>query len=168
MKNSLIICTRNRSEALARGLEYVERLIPPEGGWELIIVNSASKDGTGKVLSEWSRKTDLSATIVTQDYPGLGRARNAGAVKAQGDILVFTDDDCYVEPDFLLQINRVFEDPTIGYMGGRVLLFDPTDCPETIKTSDSPERYPPYTYYDSASLLGANMAVHRARPGRGI
>jgi glycosyltransferase involved in cell wall biosynthesis len=140
-------------------LDHVERLIAPDQGWELIIVNSASTDGTGEMLSEWSKRTTVTTTIVTLDRPGQGRARNAGAARAAGDLLVYTDDDCYVEPDLLLQINRVFEDPTIGYMGGRVLLFDPTDCPETIKTSDSPEQYPPYSYYDSASLLGANMTV---------
>jgi glycosyltransferase involved in cell wall biosynthesis len=155
---SLIVCTRNRFASLRTCLEYVERLESP-GDWELVVVDNGSADGTPDLLRRFSQRARFQVKVVQEPKSGLGRARNAGIAQAQGEILAFTDDDCYVSPDYLKQILAVFKDDTIGYMGGRVLLYDKTDVPQTIRPETEVRVIPPHSFIRTGELQGANMAA---------
>jgi hypothetical protein len=158
---SLIVCTRNRALRLATCLEHVTRLEPPPAGWELVVVDNASTDGTPRLIDDLARTVEFPLLHVHEPRPGLGRARNAGIARARGDIYAFTDDDCYVRPDFLRQVCHVFEQEALGYIGGRIVLHDPTDDPATTKDSPSPEPIAPYTFVPVGAIHGANMAIRR-------
>jgi glycosyltransferase involved in cell wall biosynthesis len=158
---SLIVCTRNRCASLQTCLEYIARLESP-GDWELVIVENGSTDGTPDLLRSFSEKARFRVVIVQEPKTGLGRARNRGIAEARGEILAFTDDDCYVSPDFLKQVMEVFKDERIGYMGGRVLLYDKTDVPQTIRTETQILVIEPYSYVRPGALQGANMAVRKS------
>ncbi len=58
-------------------------------------------------------------------------------------------------------MRKIFADPKIGFAGGRVDLFDPTDIPMTISASDQPELINPQTFIAGGALLGANMMFRR-------
>jgi glycosyltransferase involved in cell wall biosynthesis len=159
---SLIICTRNRGGRLKTCLDYVSRLEDPPGGWQLVLVDNGSSDTTPDVIREFAGAPSSCPVIaVHQPAPGLSRARNAGLARATGDICTFTDDDCYVRPDFLSQVHRVFEASTAGYLGGRVILHDPTDAPVTIKDVLTSEVIQPRRFLHPGTIHGANMAVRR-------
>ncbi len=79
-----------------------------------------------------------------------------------GEIVGFTDDDCYVRPDFVEALDSVFEAADLGYVGGRVLLFDPADAPITIQASDARCDLPPRSYIPAGVIHGANFAFRRA------
>ena len=55
-----------------------------------------------------------------------------------------------------------FEDPAIGFVGGRALRFDPNDREIAIKADTEPERYEPRTFIRTGQLHGANMAFRRS------
>lgn len=74
---SLVICTRNRASQLGECLEYVARL-QPTCSWELVVVNNGSSDGTREVLEQFAAKVVFPMTIVFEDKPGQGLARNTG------------------------------------------------------------------------------------------
>jgi len=80
---------------------------------------------------------------------------------AQGQILAFTDDDCYPAPDFLSQVWSAFDDPLVGYIGGRIMLHDPADHPVTINESMTPVTYPARSFVCGGCVQGANMAFRR-------
>jgi glycosyltransferase involved in cell wall biosynthesis len=158
---SLIICTRNRATRLATCLEHVARLQPPVGGWELVVVDNASTDNTPRMIDDLARRAEFPVLHVHEPRPGIGWARNAGITRARGDIYAFTDDDCYVRPDFLLQVCRVFEQEALGYIGGRIVLHDPSDDPATTKDVCTPEPIAPYAFVPAGQIHGANMAFRR-------
>jgi glycosyltransferase involved in cell wall biosynthesis len=158
---SLIICTRNRCSSLRTCLEYVRRLESP-GDWELIIVDNGSTDRTGDVLKTFVENIPFGVRLVFEPKPGLGRARNTGVAKATGEIIAFTDDDCYVSSDFLIRILDVFRDTRIGFMGGRILLYDETDVPQTIRPETEVRLIPPRSFVRPGQLQGANMAARRS------
>jgi GT2 family glycosyltransferase len=60
---------------------------------------------------------------------GLALARNKGWRIAKANIIAFTDDDCcYVPETYVDSIVQVFHDNAeAGFLGGRILLFDPRD-----------------------------------------
>lgn len=132
--------------------------------WELVIVDNDSTDGTAAYLKSMSQTKSGTGRIVTtfESKPGLAAARNCGWRKAVGEIVAFTDDDCYVAADYIDSMVEVFqEDPEIGFAGGRVLLFDKSDYRITIKESEERRLFHPRTFLPAGSAHGANMAFRK-------
>ena len=157
---SVIICTRNRAAQLARCLRHVD-LIRTDTPWELIVVDNGSTDRTADVLGEFARRARFPVRIVSEPVAGLARARNAGLRAARGEILVFTDDDCYVRADFIDRHRELFDDPALGFAGGRILLHDPEDYPLTIIESEEEQIFPLGRPVPCGIVQGANMAIRR-------
>ncbi len=161
MDLSVIISTRNRRFGLAKSLAAIERL-EADFEWELVLVDNGSTDGTGEALEEFCRRTSLRARVVVEPQPGLANARNRGLREAKGLYFAFTDDDCYPSPDWLMQVKAVFdEDPTIGYVGGRILLFDPTDQRITIQERADRVALERDVFLPAGFIQGANFALRR-------
>jgi GT2 family glycosyltransferase len=159
---SLIISTRNRVESLKRTLDVITQIVT-DSKWELVVVDNGSTDGTAEYLREFSSSSILNVTVVHETTPGLANARNAGVRAASGSILAFTDDDCLPSNDFVDQTLNVFhEDHAIGFMGGRILLHDPTDQPITIKESTEREIIEPGQFIEAGLIHGANFACRRS------
>jgi GT2 family glycosyltransferase len=98
---------------------------------------------------------------VIEPGAGLSRARNRGIQDSRGALIAFTDDDCYAEPDWLRELAFALQFEKIGFCGGQILLFDPTDAPVTISWSNTPCTYPPNGFVNAGDIQGANMAFRR-------
>jgi glycosyltransferase involved in cell wall biosynthesis len=160
MDVSLIICTRDRCHQLARCLESVRR-ITFDRPWELIIVDNASTDETAAVVREFSKTTNVRTIYLFEPRQGKSKGLNTALEIATGQILAFTDDDCYPAPEFLSQVWSVFDDPLVGYIGGRVMLHDPADYPISINESVTPVTFPARSFVCAGCIQGANMAFRR-------
>ena len=160
MTISLIICTRNRAEPLSRCLAAVAAIVHDDY-WELVVVDNGSTDGTLAVIRSFAKIQDLHVVAVSQPVPGLSNARNAGVAAARGDLILFTDDDCYVAPNHLDAARAAFADPAIGFVTGRVRLFDPDDALVTINESTVPERFPARAFLATGLVKGANLGFRR-------
>src|SRR5713226_8363476 len=160
MDISLIICTRNRCQQLVRCLDTVGR-IEFKRPWELIIVDNGSVDETAAVVNEFTAKALVSTTYVLESKPGKSNALNTALGIARGKILAFTDDDCYPAPDFLDRVWAAFEDGSVGYITGRIMLHDPTDERMTVNESSTPLTFPGRSFIPTGAVSGANMAFRR-------
>ena len=79
---------------------------------EVIIVDDGSSDGSGDYAESRGIK------VIRQENRGPGVARNTGAKEALGEYLVFTDDDCILDGDFISEIVRpLFGTDVIGSQG---------------------------------------------------
>jgi glycosyltransferase involved in cell wall biosynthesis len=160
MDLSLVISTRNRAAQLEQALESYARL-QYQGAWELVIVDNGSSDATPQLLEAFGRRFSGNVRVLQHARPGLGAARNVGWRAAGADIVAFTDDDCYPQQDYLARIDGCFSDPRYGFVGGRVLLHDPSDYPITIQLSDQLVEFPPKSYIAPGEVHGANFAFRR-------
>jgi glycosyltransferase involved in cell wall biosynthesis len=159
MQLSLVICTRNRALQLAECLRSLTRL-RYSAPWELIIVDNGSKDKTQDVINSYTKCLPLKTAI--EPRPGLGRARNRGWVMATGNIVAFTDDDCYPAEDFLDSIVLCFEQESeLGFLGGRILLHDPEDYRSTIQETLHRHEFRPGQFFPTGLVHGANFACRR-------
>ncbi len=67
---------------------------------EIILVNDGSTDNTKKIIEQQKGKLK-NLSLLTQNHLGPGAARNFGASKAKGEILVFVDADMEFDEAFL-------------------------------------------------------------------
>jgi len=158
-KIALVVCTRNRGQRLDPFFEAIKRL-DCNFPWELILVD-ASTDDTGKRLKAFAATFNHPVTIITEMRSGLGLARNCGWRATQAPIIAFTDDDCYPDSNFLNDVAAIFDDPTVGFAGGRILLHDPTDAPITIYEHPTVQIYNARDFIFGGVISGASMAFRR-------
>jgi len=90
---SIIICTRNRADSLQSTLEAIGNLHVPKG-WtaEIIVVDNYSTDRTPAVVHE-ARLSNMTVRRISEPRIGVSFARNTGVAAAQGEVILFTDDD---------------------------------------------------------------------------
>lgn len=118
LSSSVIIITFERPHLIGALLEsLVDQTRPAD---EVVVVDNNSSQSYAQVLAPFL--TRLPLKVVRESTPGIPAARNRGLLEAQGDIVLFTDDDCRVAPDWIEQLMAPFErDPNIGVVGGEVL-----------------------------------------------
>jgi GT2 family glycosyltransferase len=113
------------------------------------------------VVQEFIRSASFPVIYALEPEPGKSRGLNKALRIARGEILFFTDDDCYPAPDSLAHAWEAFLDPSVGYITGRILLHDPTDFPLTINESTTPLTFPARKYLRPGRVQGANMTFRR-------
>ncbi len=103
---SYIILTRNRKEDLRENLNFLAKQQYEQV--EIVVVDNASDDGTPRMI-----KTEFpQVVLVEMGYnSGVTKGRNAGIRRAEGEILIFVDDDAVLrDPQASKKIVRFFED----------------------------------------------------------
>lgn len=68
--------------------------------FEVLIVDDGSTDNTKKLIKKYKPK-NYRIKLINQDHKGAGMARNKGAKKAKGNVLVFVDADMTFDRNFL-------------------------------------------------------------------
>ncbi len=157
---SVVICTRNRSKQLYDALSTFKRL-SYSGPWEMVIVDNSSTDGTYEVALNFALDSGMNVRVIKENRVGLSCARNAGVNSTKGDIVAFTDDDCYPRKNYLSAIADVFQDPSIDFCGGRVMLFDKNDRRVTIQEDKEIKLFGAGEFIPSGWIHGANMICRR-------
>lgn len=162
-KVSLIICTRNRCAHLARNLAHLCTIGPPETLNEVIVVDNGSSDATPDVVAHFGARVAQPVLYVHEGKPGLGRARNAGIRAASGDLLVFSDDDCYFDDRYFDLLPQLIDPEIYGYGGGQILLADERDDPRVANLRLNGRRNLPANSYCLAPgvIQGANVVFTR-------
>jgi glycosyltransferase involved in cell wall biosynthesis len=111
-KLSIIIASYNSQNTIQKCLESLENQIAGEI-FEVIVVDS-STDNTASLVAEKFPQVKL-YKFSERKFPG--DARNIGVSKAEGEILAFTDADCFVESDWvnkIIEAHQKTEHPVIG------------------------------------------------------
>lgn len=158
---SLVICTRNRAQFLPQhlaSLAHIQSSVP----WEIIFVDNNSNDDTAQLLAQFAQQSATPVTVIKEDIIGLANARNTGWRASNGEIIAFTDDDCYPDVHFINHLYTAFLEKKVGFVGGRVLLHDPEDLPMTIKLSEDIDYYNALAFIGPGHIHGANFAMRKS------
>lgn len=115
---SVCICTYNPNE------KYLNRVINSilsqdleKQSWEFFIVDNNS----AHPVSNIDIVLQNNIKVVVEKTPGLTAARKCANNIANGDIIVFVDDDNILNPDYLSKVEYSFEDKSIGILSGAIL-----------------------------------------------
>ena len=101
---SIVVPTYRRWNQLARCLSAIEALDFPRDRFEVLVVDDGSPTPPIDLVASLDRS--LNVQVVCARHGGPAAARNTGARRARGRHLVFTDDDCAPNPDWLHAIDR--------------------------------------------------------------
>ncbi len=90
--------------------------------WELLVVDNASTDRTAAVCRDFQKKFPNHVRSMVETKMGKSNALNTGIAAARGELLAFTDDDVFCDPDYLPQIRKLFAETGADAAQGRVFL----------------------------------------------
>ena len=117
---SVIISTHNGEPRLKTTLPSHFKQTAPPNSYEIILVDNASTDRTHEYISSLSANNPQLRYVYEKNL-GLHNARHAGARAAKGEIVLFTDDDASVDPNWIQSYLHAFQShPLMNAAGGPV------------------------------------------------
>lgn len=115
-KVSVIIPAYNEEKVIQQCLQsLVDQTFE---SYEVIIIDDASTDQTKSIIQGFVSQYPDQIKLREYGKVGPGKARNLTAYQSDAEFLVFTDADCYAEPDWIGQIIGSFISDEIGSVGG--------------------------------------------------
>ncbi|HEY3419606.1 MAG TPA: glycosyltransferase family 2 protein [Methanomassiliicoccales archaeon] len=126
---SIIIPTFNRKKELLRLLGSIAKLDYPVSRLDVIVVDDHSQDGT---MEEVKVTFPNVRTYRHDKERWVSAARNTGISNANGDYLLFIDDDNVMDPECVKNLISTFENPDNGKVGLSGPLMYYLKKPETI------------------------------------
>lgn len=116
---SIIVPTHNRPAPLRMCLESLTRLDYPRDRFEVIVVDDGGPTRLDSTIDPVRNR--LEVTLIRQTRAGPATARNAGAARAGGTLLAFTDDDCMPDPGWLRAFAMRLADAPDAMTGGQTI-----------------------------------------------
>jgi len=118
MKISVVIPAYNEQNGIEECIQSIfKNTILPH---EIIICDGMSDDNTKQIAEK------LGVIVLDNKKRIASAGRNLGIEHASGDVVAFTDGDCIADKNWLLEINKVFEnDPELIGIGGKVIPAPP-------------------------------------------
>lgn len=113
MKASIVIPAYNAERTIGNCLDSLRKQSLSGREYEIIVVDDGSSDGTKEIVKK------KGARLIEAKHGGPAKARNLGAGKARGEVVVFTDADCIADREFLAEMLKPFEDKAVAGVQGR-------------------------------------------------
>jgi glycosyltransferase involved in cell wall biosynthesis len=167
---SIIVCTYNRDKYLYGALQCIAENGYPTDAYEIVLVNNMSTDNTE---SECQRFQNDYPTVefryFVETQQGLSFARNRGIKESRGEILLFLDDDSYIQPNYLINLQHQLETfPNADAFGGKIdPVFESGEPPKWlskwnyswVSAIDMGDKVCPFE--GKAFPIGANMGISK-------
>lgn len=112
---SVVVCAYNAASTMDGCLASFAKVDYPH--FEVIVVDDGSTDETGAISDRHAAAAPY-IHVIHQPNLGLSAARNVGMNAARGEIVAYTDSDCYVDPHWLHYMAWAFTDKRFVAVGG--------------------------------------------------
>ena len=159
---SVVICayTEQRWDNLVEAVEAVRRQTAPAG--QIIVV----VDHNSALLERVRQAMPDVVAIENHETRGLRGARNSGVLAAQGQIVVFLDDDALPRQDWLVSLRSAYANPDVVGVGGAIEPIWETGRPAWLPEEfywvvGCTYRGMPETAMPVRNLIGCNMSFRR-------
>ena len=131
---SVILCAHNpQPRHLQATLDSLRAQDLPRGEWELVVVDNLSAEPlAGRVDLSWHPN----GRLVVESTLGLAHARRRGYAESRGMLVIHSDDDNILAPDYLRtawNIRQAF--PQIGAFGGQLVARFEEEPPAAVARS---------------------------------
>lgn len=146
MNVTVLVCTYNRCQSLAKVLRSVASSVLPDSvGWNVLVVDNNSSDQTREVVEGFCQEHPGRFRYLFEQRQGKSYALNTGIREARGEVVALVDDDVIVEPTWLHNLTGALSSEEWAGSGGRTLPAQPFMPPNWLRINE------PYNW---AGILG--------------
>lgn len=124
--------------------------------FEVIVVEDGSSRGSKDVVEKHREK--LSITYHEKANTGPGLSRNAGALLAQHEYLIFFDSDCIIPSTYLESVNRFVTSRRVELFGG------PDAAMDTFTTVQKAINYSMTSFFTTGGIRGRKRSMDAFLP----
>jgi len=121
---TVVVPTYNEAGLIEEKLDNIYSQDYPRDRLEVIVVDSASRDGTPQIVRRWAEEHSDAELILIEENErkGMVPALNYALryVSDDSEIVVFTDADAFWERDSLRKVVSYFADPSVGAVTTRI------------------------------------------------
>jgi len=156
MRVTIVIATHNRRDILERSLECLFRQDYPKDQYEIIVVDDGSSDGTQKMIEEKSPSCGLKY-LKHKKRRGQSKAKNLGINHAQGEVIIFIDDDVFCPPQFIKEHMKYHKKYDNVIVDGPAINTDRTDN----LFDDKKKRFLAFLDFFGASFITSNTSCKK-------
>lgn len=160
MKVAVVVPAHNEAEALPACLDALANQ-QTRHEYEVILVDNASTDQTAEVARSWRGR--LSLRVISEPRKGRGSARRRGFAEAKTDIILSTDADSIVPPDWIeALVGELLAHPDAAAVSGSSYITDGTRITNWTMKIGMPLSLRLYRLMVGHYMLtGANFAIRR-------
>ena len=119
---AIVIAARNEEKHIGACLNSIVALRYPAELLDIVVVDDRSTDRTAEVIARFTENyrhlRALRIGSATDLPPGKTNAVMCGVELSRGEIIMFTDADCTVPPDWVENIVSHYSDPSVGVVAG--------------------------------------------------
>lgn len=129
---SIVLPCRNEADNIVACLQSILAQAPPEGGFEVLVADGMSTDGTRELLDEIAANFPQ---IRILNNPGriVSTGLNAAIRAARGDLIIRMDAHTTYAPDYLQQCLAVMDETGADNVGGPMLTRAETFLEEVVR-----------------------------------
>lgn len=109
---SVVVPCRNEARNLIDCLRSM--LIQTHPPIEIIVVDDGSTDGSADLARRLDAESQIPILLCEGPHRGAAAARNTGAARATGELIVFIEADAYYSPEYLAGAVAAMSDPDVG------------------------------------------------------
>ena len=148
---TVAICSYNRCGYLFDTLTDINQFKATRDDAEVVVINNNSTDGTADMLERFDWTSPVALKTFNESKQGLSYARNRAIEEANGQFILFLDDDVYAEPELIRHwVANLEAHPDLTGAGGRIVVhFD----------GEEPNWFPPILH----SILGHHFPYGNAQ-----
>ena len=151
---SVVVCSYNGGATLDQCLTSLGEVRYPN--YEVILVDDGSTDDTREIVA---RHPFVRA--IHQENRGLSVARNVGCAAAGGEIVAYTDSDCYADADWLALLVAALQRSDAAAVGGPNLSPEDGRIPALVAASPGQPTHVLETDVIAEHVPGCNMAFYK-------
>ncbi len=152
---SVVVCSYNGGNTLEQCLKSLLALDYPD--YEVILVDDGSTDATPEISARFP-----GVKTIRQSNQGLSMARNVGLQAATGEIVAYTDSDCFADPHWLSFLVHQLERSDAAGVGGPNLTPDDGWLASCVSASPGQPAHVLEGDQMAEHIPGCNMAFWRA------
>ena len=109
------LCTKNSGKRVETALESVAKQDYPHQALKLVIVDENEKGKTLRYINSFTKTTDIKTQLFLVENIGLGASRQMVLDNADGEYLIWVDDDFVLEKDFITrQVEFLEHNPSLA------------------------------------------------------
>lgn len=125
---SVIVPARNEQSNIESALRAISESNYPPESYEIIAINDRSNDDTYNIMNSLTKDIpNLKIVNLTEpreeaNLRGKPGALHLGILQSKGDIILMTDADCIVEPNWIRSVVQPYKDDSLGLQASFTLI----------------------------------------------